>query len=91
MDCQGSWQGFVAVTPAFFAIPAILPVPPPPPLPPHIFASGTSSGTRATWQACKSLSNMRATLHQGATNTYYGQWPRVFLGKGTRFWQVHCP
>jgi len=22
---------------------------------------------------------MRATLHQGTSNTYYGQWPRFFV------------
>jgi hypothetical protein len=34
---------------------------------------------------------MRATLHQGASNTYYGQWaPKKTVISGPRI-AVHCP
>jgi hypothetical protein len=34
---------------------------------------------------------MRATLHQGASNTYYGQWTPAKTAISGRRVAVHCP
>jgi len=34
---------------------------------------------------------VRATLHQRASNTYYGQWPVLFLREERPETGFHCP